>query len=126
MSSTFQETEDNNIKSEKEPVSRVTFDISKSHARWTEPEIRDAIFLYREGKKFARIAVMLKRTELAVLNTLNLIRRALREKDITDTDNPYNYKGSYLDIYKKQRLKERKLYEIQRIKPQSLLKMETI
>eukprot|EP01084_Bolivina_argentea_P071177 129438_1 len=98
------------------PVRLINYDVNHSGERWTESELRNAYYLFKtKEKNFKQIGKLLKRSETAVLTKINLIRRAFKETNQTDADNPYYFKGSYMDIVEEQKAKEEDAYQNERM-----------
>ena len=77
-----------------------------SGSRWTEREIRRAVRYFYNGRSFRSIARRLERTEVAVLDKVNIIRRAFSE-GFAD-GNPLNYRGSFISLCKMQKSREQR------------------
>ena len=87
--------------------------LANSGKRWTNADVQLSVFLFLvQRSTFASIGRRLGRTETAVLNMVNLVRRAFKEGTVEG--NPLTYRGSYLNLIKEQKRKEQRRTQLRR------------
>ena len=98
------------------------------HRRWSEDEVRESWHLHIvQNQSYFSIAQAIDRTETAVLQKMNRIKRAIAENpDVASLPHiyqPYEFKGYYVDIIADQKMRERAKGQLDRFVDNELFKI---